>query len=514
DLTVGALGNTAFTAADFAFATASGVIRDAANNSTVAFNAKAITDGQVPTLVSAQYLDVGGNGAVETIRTTWSEAVTMNGSGAADWTITAGSISAVFSAAGNDAAAGTTLDVTVTADANETSSATAPTIAYDNDDANGSVTDGTNVAGTNAAVTLTDGAGPIIVSASATTPSPNNILVNFSETISRAQLLAGDFTVADDASNDLGTTTVVAVGVDGTGTDAIVVITGPIGFSNVGTDTIRFSAAGVVVDSSAGLNASVQVATVPITISRVQSSGGGSNPPASPPPATPTPPPAATPPPPVVPDVKKEEEKKDEVKKDDIKKDEGKKEEGKKDDKKKEPSKTPFKDIVGHLAEAAIAMLWEQKIVTGKTAVLFKPNDTLLRDEMIKWVVLAFKIDVPKTITQKPFKDVSPKDKYAPYISAAVSKKILTGKRSSELQPKKPVTRGEVLKAILIAAGVNVSKESTSDFKDVPVKNALNPYVAYAVKNGIVEVKGKSFGPNVRVTRAEVVMMIVKALEL
>lgn len=49
DLTVDSLANTAFTAADFAFGAAGGsLIQDAAGNSVVAFNAKAITDGQAP----------------------------------------------------------------------------------------------------------------------------------------------------------------------------------------------------------------------------------------------------------------------------------------------------------------------------------------------------------------------------------------------------------------------------------------------------------------------------------
>ena len=58
DLTVGSIGNTAYTATDFAFDTANGGdIQDAATNATLPFSGKSILDGQVPT-VTAGNLDI------------------------------------------------------------------------------------------------------------------------------------------------------------------------------------------------------------------------------------------------------------------------------------------------------------------------------------------------------------------------------------------------------------------------------------------------------------------------
>ena len=171
--------------------------------------ASAATDGAAPYLISATYRDdTGTDGAVDTLRTTWTENVTMSGSTAVDWTIVGGSITAAFSSAADDAVAGTTLDVTVTADAGETVSAVAPTIAYDNDDANDSVVDGSsNATGTMAAVTATDAASPVVVSATFydTDATPNDgkldiITVVWSENISAVADGSGDWALTSAAN--------------------------------------------------------------------------------------------------------------------------------------------------------------------------------------------------------------------------------------------------------------------------------------------------------------------------
>ena len=76
DLTVNSLGNTAFTAADFAFATASGVIQDAAGNAVAAFSGQTIADGQSPTITSAVTGDAGVG--LDKVTLTFSENVDAN----------------------------------------------------------------------------------------------------------------------------------------------------------------------------------------------------------------------------------------------------------------------------------------------------------------------------------------------------------------------------------------------------------------------------------------------------
>src|SRR5690606_34352110 len=100
----------------------------------------------------------------DTIRTTWTENVSMTGSTTDDWNIVPGDINAVFDSAPDDVSDGPTLDVLVTADGNETGADVRPDISYDNDDANNSVVDSPLAAGTTISVAATDGAAPILVS--------------------------------------------------------------------------------------------------------------------------------------------------------------------------------------------------------------------------------------------------------------------------------------------------------------------------------------------------------------
>ena len=122
-------------------------------------------DGAAPVMASATYLDSDANGAVDTIRSTWSENVVMASAGTNDFSITGGDITAVFASAADDAVAGTTLDITVTADANETSHSTAPTITYipGNGDPIVDAAASPNNATANGAVNVADAAGPVVI---------------------------------------------------------------------------------------------------------------------------------------------------------------------------------------------------------------------------------------------------------------------------------------------------------------------------------------------------------------
>src|SRR5690606_18696453 len=146
------------------YAFAANAIYDGVGNFLLNFGPVSLFDNANPTISSAEYLDVDTDGMVDTIRTTWSENVSMTGSTADDWTIVPGDMNVVFDSAPDDAIEGLTLDVLVTADPYETGADVRPSIGYNNNDANNSVVDSPLAAGTTASVTATDGAAPILVS--------------------------------------------------------------------------------------------------------------------------------------------------------------------------------------------------------------------------------------------------------------------------------------------------------------------------------------------------------------
>ena len=122
-------------------------------------------DGAGPVLIGGQYTDDDGDGDLNFLNVSWSEDVVVTGSTAVDWTITGGSVNAVYATSG-DFPLAVTYPLVVTSDPNETGGAVDPTVSYDNDDLNGSVVDSySNAAGTTGPVSVVDMASPIAVSA-------------------------------------------------------------------------------------------------------------------------------------------------------------------------------------------------------------------------------------------------------------------------------------------------------------------------------------------------------------
>lgn len=99
---------------------------------------------------------------------------------------------------------------------------------------------------------------------------------------------------------------------------------------------------------------------------------------------------------------------------------------------------------------------------------------------------------------------------YAPYIEAAKGKSLVNGFAGNLFKPNTQITRAEVLKIILQAAGVKLSLGATN-FSDVKATDWYAPYIAYASANGIVGgYTDGTFGPNKPITRADIAKIIVK----
>lgn len=140
DLTVNALSNTAFTAADFAFTAAGGaLIQDAAGNAAAAFNSKSITDGQAPVFTAVTYRSSGSNGTVDRLIITFSENVVWNGNALTQFAIVNNNLTSYDSNGTPDAlmsGSGTTslgLSTSGTTNLTGVSGATEPTVAYTQD---------------------------------------------------------------------------------------------------------------------------------------------------------------------------------------------------------------------------------------------------------------------------------------------------------------------------------------------------------------------------------------------
>jgi len=111
-----------------------------------------------------------------------------------------------------------------------------------------------------------------------------------------------------------------------------------------------------------------------------------------------------------------------------------------------------FSDIAGHWAESFIQDIAGRGIVSGKAEGVFAPNDSVTRAELTKMAVKAFGIEVPASVDANPFEDVNMDTWYAPYVAAAKEVGIVTGS-GGNFNPNVPVTRAEALKILISAAG-------------------------------------------------------------
>ena len=112
-------------------------------------------------------------------------------------------------------------------------------------------------------------------------------------------------------------------------------------------------------------------------------------------------------------------------------------------------------------------------------AAFYRPNDNLTRAEYLKIVIRSTGWIIPATGLSIPFNDVSENQWYAPYVSLALSKGMITSANMS-FHPNSPITRAEATKIIVAALGVNVSQISTFTFTDLDHTSDLSKYVEMA----------------------------------
>lgn len=137
-------------------------------------------------------------------------------------------------------------------------------------------------------------------------------------------------------------------------------------------------------------------------------------------------------------------------------------------------------------------------------------------DKESKQFVVANKSFSTYTIVENKvnFSDIaSVKDWAGRQISVAAAKGILEGRADGEFVPNEKVTRGEFAKLIVKAFGLE-DATATEAFTDVNDSDWFKPYVAAAVKAGIVQGRSADkFEPNATITRAELATMASRALE-
>lgn len=181
-------------------------------------------------------------------------------------------------------------------------------------------------------------------------------------------------------------------------------------------------------------------------------------------------------------------------------------------------SETPafvFTDITEHWAEREIKRALSQGIINGYPDGTFKPNNPVTRAEFTMMLANALKLEGEDVVLA--FTD---KDQIAAWakraVVSAVQAGIITGYEDGSFRPHAPITRAEM--ALMIAKALNVSydintRTSFRDDEDIP-KWARGAVEAIRTLDIVIGRGGNEFIPDGKATRAEAIVMLLRLLEV
>lgn len=146
----------------------------------------------------------------------------------------------------------------------------------------------------------------------------------------------------------------------------------------------------------------------------------------------------------------------------------------------------------------------------------FRPNDRVTRAEFLKMVMTAAGC-VPTTGVDVHFTDVAKDSWYAPYVSLALSAKVISSEFTT-FRPNDYISRGEASKIIAGLFKLNLSNVKSFSFTDLDLTTDLAKYIEASKRLGFFAgqiVDGKlTFRPNDSILRSEVAKVIVDTFGL
>ena len=163
-------------------------------------------------------------------------------------------------------------------------------------------------------------------------------------------------------------------------------------------------------------------------------------------------------------------------------------------------------------ASDSIYYLSDLGIISQPKDKLFRPNDSITREEFVKMLVLAFEIQLP-TKLQETFTDVHSEDWFSVYVQAAKENGFLKGYEDGSFGVGKNITREELATMTYrVAQGKKIfTSDSKEDFfadnEQIAeyAKEAVYVMKASAIINGSGD---NQFLPKNRATRAEAAKII------
>ncbi|MCY9514224.1 S8 family serine peptidase [Paenibacillus apiarius] len=177
-----------------------------------------------------------------------------------------------------------------------------------------------------------------------------------------------------------------------------------------------------------------------------------------------------------------------------------------------EPLIAGLRDVKGHWAENSIVQAVESGWMNGYGDAKFEPHRHISRAEAASVISNAFKLS--RDIGKAPaFTDV-PSSHWAHAAVARVAKAgIAAGVEPKRFGPNRMVKRAEMAVMLGKALGLAPAKVTEAPFQDVAATHWAAPMIAEMKRQGLISGnEGEGFGPERFATRAEFVAMLVNVL--
>lgn len=177
-----------------------------------------------------------------------------------------------------------------------------------------------------------------------------------------------------------------------------------------------------------------------------------------------------------------------------------------------------FDDLDGvEWAREPICKLAEMGVLRGKEYRLFYPNDNITREEFVKMLTVAYKLNIENKTAK--FTDVNADDWFMPYVAAALENGIVNGVSDDMFGTGQNITRQDLAVMAYNAAlknGVEFNTEDVQKFSDDDKISDYAKTAVYALKsqNIVNGIDGKNFAPQDTATRAEAAKILYALISL
>lgn len=171
-----------------------------------------------------------------------------------------------------------------------------------------------------------------------------------------------------------------------------------------------------------------------------------------------------------------------------------------------------FKDTAGHWGSRAIAAAAKLQMIGGYADGSFRPNAPVTRAEFTAMIARSFGLGTQPAVAK--FRDTS-SNWAAGYIGALADKGVVIGYADGSFKPGATITRAEMVTIIGRVLNLAVLQTGTAaSFADVSSNYWAAEAIRQAASANIVQgVSASAFAPRNPATRAEAVALIMRALE-